>query len=507
MMLESVYADQRLMHTWRAFSFCYSRPSLLLLRENSVLVDTIDSDQGVRQGCVLGGLGYANALQPAYAACARGRDSTTVRAIMDDLAICGPPAEAFAAYAKYVEMATARGVEVNRSKTHVQQPAGAPTAETVRLALEHGLPIRIGNHKYVGGYIGVDDLEGSRFVSVKLAKHDPIMRAIRDPAFPSHLALRLAKVHVLPRPLYLLRALPMRVTAEPMAVFDAALRTALSHRLELPPILPPSALVSMTQPVGSGGMGLRALELIGPAAKWAAAVAAAPDLAGFVGNAGMPLPCVLDRENAYHRLREAGVRVADLGCATFADVLVTEEEKKAWGPFADPRLLVLPRGLYPHILPRRSPHPHAATHAFTPCRRLAAGCLSRVASAALPTASASRRAAPSTRASGFLRTRSASRSRTSSFPSPCVCALACPLFRSRCLLSVLCAKNTLTPGMRSHALPCVGARSPPAMTAACSCWFATRAPTVSWHALSPRTWARVSPTASLSSRGKWRPLT
>ena len=37
------------------------------------------------------------------------------------------------------------------------------------------------------------------------------------------------------------------------------------------------------------------------------------------------------------------MRVADPGCATFADVSVTEEEKKAWGPFADPRLLVLPR--------------------------------------------------------------------------------------------------------------------------------------------------------------------
>ena len=160
---------------------------------------------------------------------------------MDDLAICGPPAAAFAAYAKYVEMATARDVQVNRIKTHVQQPAGAPTAETVRLALEHGLPIRSGNHKYVGGYVGVDDLEGSSFVTAKLAKQDPIMRAIRDPAFPSHLGLCLAKVHVLPRPMCVLRALPMRVTAEPMAAFDAGLRAALTHRLELPPLLPPSS--------------------------------------------------------------------------------------------------------------------------------------------------------------------------------------------------------------------------------------------------------------------------
>ncbi len=83
-------------------------------------------------------------------------------------------------------MATARGVEVNQSKTHVQQPAGAPTAETLRSSMA---TIRTGNHKY-GGNIGVDDQEGSSFVSAKLAKHDPIMRAIRDPVFPSHLAPR-----------------------------------------------------------------------------------------------------------------------------------------------------------------------------------------------------------------------------------------------------------------------------------------------------------------------------
>ena len=88
----------------------------------------------------LGGWGTRTcSSQRTLLACLAGA-RTTVRAVMDDLAICGPPAEAFAAYAKYVEMATACGVQFNRIKTHVQQPAGAPSAETVRLALAHGLP-------------------------------------------------------------------------------------------------------------------------------------------------------------------------------------------------------------------------------------------------------------------------------------------------------------------------------------------------------------------------------
>ena len=140
-MLAAVFAERRLHHTWRAFAFCYARPSLLLMLERGVLVDTVPSSQGGRQGCVLAGLGYANLFQAAYTACAHGRAGTTVRAVMDDLALVGPPAEVFDAYATYVELAVARGVAVNRTKTCVQQPAGAPSPETVRLALEHGLPI------------------------------------------------------------------------------------------------------------------------------------------------------------------------------------------------------------------------------------------------------------------------------------------------------------------------------------------------------------------------------
>ncbi len=92
----------------------------------------------------------------------------------------------------------------------------------------------------------MDDLVGSRYMTAKLVKLDPIMRAIRDPALPSHFALRLAKVHVLPRPMYLLRALTMRVTVAPMDAFDAGPRAALAHCLEVPPILPPLAIVSNT---------------------------------------------------------------------------------------------------------------------------------------------------------------------------------------------------------------------------------------------------------------------
>ena len=290
---------------------------------------------------MLAGLGYAHLFQPAYAECARGKEHIVVRAIMDDLAICGPPTEAFAAYASFVQLAATRGVTVNQSKTHAQQPAGSPSDDTVRLARENDLCIHLGNHEYVGGYVGVDDAAGTCFVATKLAKQCPLTRAITDPAFPVHLALHVAKVHVLPKPMFLLRSLPLRVTSGPLADFDSMLRSALSLRLDLPSPIPPSALISFVQPVGNGGIGMRALEQIGPAAKWAAAAAVAQDVLPFAAFAPAA-PFVRDREAAYASLCAAGVDVADSSYPTYTDIPVSEEEKLRWGPFADPRLLHLP---------------------------------------------------------------------------------------------------------------------------------------------------------------------
>ena len=306
MMLESVYGDPNLSNTWRAYAFCYSQPSCLLLRENGNVIESITSQQGGRQGCVLAGLGYAHLFQRAYTTCTSGLHNTTARAVMDDFAITGPPGEAFAAFAAFKQMAEDRGVQVNTAKTYVQQALGSFSAETVRLCLEHNVPnnhMIHGNHdKYLGGYVGVDDAAGQAFVAATLERQDAITRAIRDSDFPSHLAYFVAKLHLLPRPIYLLRSLPSRATTLPIQQFDQSLRDALMQRCDLPTPLPPSALHSLTQPVGNGGAGLRSLSSISAAAKWAAAVSVATDVQQFIDASDSILPFVTERLDAHDEL-------------------------------------------------------------------------------------------------------------------------------------------------------------------------------------------------------------
>jgi hypothetical protein len=144
----------------------------------------------------------------------------------------------------------------------------------------------------------------------KLTMQTPVTRALRDSRFPSLLALQLAKISNIPKPMYLLRAMPLRITLAPITAFDQRNRDALLPRLlrsSLP--LPSSALVSLTQPAGNGGLGLRELACIAPAARWASAAAAAPDLQRF-GDAGSLalLPFMLDRITAFGMLLQSGVQ-------------------------------------------------------------------------------------------------------------------------------------------------------------------------------------------------------
>ena len=101
------------------------------------------------------------------------------RAIMDDLTITGPPAKAFAAYASFKAAAVARGVNINMIKTCAVQADGILSDGTLALAVANGFHasnVKVGNHEYVGGYIGVDDAAGRAFLVAKLNKQQNIAR-------------------------------------------------------------------------------------------------------------------------------------------------------------------------------------------------------------------------------------------------------------------------------------------------------------------------------------------
>ena len=174
MILQSIYADANLSHVWRLFNFIYDSPSSLLVRDRGTVVADIPSLQGVKQGCVFGSLGFAHLFQPIYEAAIRDCPKVTARAIMDDICFAGPPAEVFRAFPAFRALAATRSVQVNMSKTHVQQPRGPASQLTVALAARAGISIVYGNHSYLGAVVGVDNEDASAWLSAKLSSFSPL---------------------------------------------------------------------------------------------------------------------------------------------------------------------------------------------------------------------------------------------------------------------------------------------------------------------------------------------
>jgi hypothetical protein len=117
--------------------------------------------------------------------------------------------------------------------------------------------------------------------------------------------------------------MPTDATSHGLRMFDRELLSSLLARLKLPSFsdLPHAVAVSLSQPGRNGGLGVRRLEMVSAAAKWASASAAAPDLAGLVPPPPpsdhppldlQPLPpnFILDRERAYAQLVDGGVDVS-----------------------------------------------------------------------------------------------------------------------------------------------------------------------------------------------------
>ena len=134
--------------------------------------------------------------------------------------------------------------------------------------------------------IGCDDGELEDFPLEELDSYNPLLKAIRDPSLPAALALYFSRACVLPKPLYLTRNLPIRITQGHMSAFDAKLQGTFCLGLlsgpGLPSYIPDSALFSFHQPIGSGGLGHAEAELTCPTARWACLALAADEVQELV---------------------------------------------------------------------------------------------------------------------------------------------------------------------------------------------------------------------------------
>jgi hypothetical protein len=174
-------------------------------------------------------------------------------------------------------------------------------------AASRGIEVVCGNVAALGGMIGCDDGEFEDFLLDELDYYNPLLKAIRDPSLPAALALYFSRACVLPKPLYLMRNLPIRIDQGHMSAFDAKLRGAVLSRQSPPPsqIRHYFPFISRS---GLGGLGHAEAELTCPAARWACLALSADEVQELV-ESGTVCALVQDRIDTFNILRRAGVPV------------------------------------------------------------------------------------------------------------------------------------------------------------------------------------------------------
>ena len=240
LMLQSIYGDPRLQHLWRSFDFAFSEPAVILVRSGEEVIHTAVSDNGVPQGNILSSLAYARVVQPVYEASIAGLD-VTAKAAMDDFTATGSVPDILEVYDRLEEGLAALSCSVSLLKTKIQVTNGVPSEDLLLGASQRGITVVCGNVEALGAMVGLDDEEYEVFLEEELSSYDALFRAIRSPTLPAALALYYGRICVLPKPVYLMRNLPLRITLGQMGSFDTRLREAVLSRL-------PTSLIRQSSP-------------------------------------------------------------------------------------------------------------------------------------------------------------------------------------------------------------------------------------------------------------------
>jgi hypothetical protein len=129
---------------------------------------------------------------------------------MDDVSAAGGVGAVLSLYDRLFDALARLGCNISLVKTKVQVPASRSSEELLTGAANRGVEVVCGNVAALGGMVGCNDGEFEDFLLEELDSYEPLLKVIRDPTLPAALALYFSRACVLPKPLYLMRNLPIR---------------------------------------------------------------------------------------------------------------------------------------------------------------------------------------------------------------------------------------------------------------------------------------------------------
>eukprot|EP00759_Apiculatamorpha_spiralis_P009013 PhF_6_TR15908/c2_g1_i4/m.24560 len=211
--------DQGFRSLYNLVWFLYASPSDLL----SGVFDALRSEEGVRQGDVLGPILFALAIHPTLQALRANYPDLEVRAYLDDVTVLGPPTRVAAFFRDFCASMSSAGLVVNRKKCVVS----AHSDDALEAFVGLDVKLQREGQKILGAFVAADDDTESRWIMSQRPRIENFLERALE--VEPQCAMPLIRSCGLPRWNHFLRCHPPEVTAAANVLVDKS----VSHVMQV----------------------------------------------------------------------------------------------------------------------------------------------------------------------------------------------------------------------------------------------------------------------------------
>jgi hypothetical protein len=285
-MLEELYRHPQFQQLFKIATFGYGHePTSLVCRLPKGGLIRLASEEGSRQGCVLGTILYCFAKKQPFESAIEGMPATVATAFADDFNAVGKALHLAETATRLINS----GHNLNLDKTKLLWPHSSAVPDDIKQAFQT-LNIEIicnKGRKVLGAFLGLPHHknQAERFAMSQASSHKHLFNALNADFLPWHTTYYVLRFAAQPRMIYQTRLTAKSIGQAAFNYFDDRM-TEVVHKLfsmrrpgsddpneannRIPdPPLPASALQQTMTPCRHGGKGIRAISSLADAAYYA----------------------------------------------------------------------------------------------------------------------------------------------------------------------------------------------------------------------------------------------
>ncbi len=270
----------------RMFHWAHVSPTPLLVYDTrGSIIDTLQSQEGVRQADVLGSVCFNVRVQAIYQETAKVNTHTKLIAIHDDTNMVGSYTHVFASFDYMKQLLETEGdLKLNPAKCRIIIPntnIDDDTRQTIiQMTQDRGLTmVQQASMEILGGCVGGCDVTISNYVKTYCDNTEPLLQAIQHEAMPVQVAAKIVRQCIITKLGYISRVTPPQLAQQPLIEFDDAIFDTIKKIYQLPNALPDIVEKQISLPCKLGGLGITKTSDISPLAYFSSVLLALPSMA------------------------------------------------------------------------------------------------------------------------------------------------------------------------------------------------------------------------------------